>query len=55
MGDIPASAKGVRCHHGTERPQGADGGDGIQIRKVAVNILNKQSQTAETGRYSSLC
>jgi hypothetical protein len=28
-------------------PQAADGGDDLQIWKVAANILNKQSQTAE--------
>jgi hypothetical protein len=29
------------------RPQVADGGDGLQMRRVAANILNKQSRTAE--------
>jgi hypothetical protein len=29
------------------RPQVADGGDGIQIWRVAMNILNKQSRTAD--------
>jgi len=33
-------------------PQIADGVDGLQIWRVAVNILNKQSQTAEKGRSS---
>ena len=28
------------------RPQVADRGDGLQIWKVAANILNKQSRTA---------
>jgi hypothetical protein len=29
------------------RPQVADGGDGLQVLRVAANILNKQSRTAE--------
>jgi hypothetical protein len=32
----------------------ADGGDGLQIWKVAANILNKQSRTADKGWSSSL-
>jgi hypothetical protein len=32
-----------------ERPQVADGEDDLQIWRVAVNILNKQSQTADRG------
>jgi hypothetical protein len=45
---------GVPCHHGTARPQVADGGDGLQIWRVATNILNKQSRTADNGWSSSL-
>jgi hypothetical protein len=37
----------VPCQHGMARPQVADGGDGLQIWRVAANILNKQSRTAE--------
>jgi hypothetical protein len=36
------------------RPEVADRGDGLQIRKVAAYILNKQSQTADSGWCSSL-
>jgi hypothetical protein len=36
------------------RPQVADGGDGLQIWRVAANILNKQSRTADKGWSSSL-
>jgi hypothetical protein len=36
------------------RPHVADGGDGLQIWRVAVNILNKQLRTADRERYSSL-
>jgi hypothetical protein len=36
------------------RPQVADGGDGLQIWRVAANILNKQSRTADWGRSSSM-
>jgi hypothetical protein len=32
-------------HHGMARPQAGDGGDGLQIWKVATNILNKQWRT----------
>jgi hypothetical protein len=39
----------VSCRHGMARPQVADGGDGLQIWRVAANILNKQSQTADKG------
>jgi hypothetical protein len=34
--------------------QVADRGDGLQILRVAVNILNKKLQTADRGRSSSL-
>jgi hypothetical protein len=34
------------------RPQVADGADDLQIWRVAANILNKQSQTADM-RWSS--
>jgi hypothetical protein len=37
------------CHHGLVHPQVVDGGDSLQIWRVAVNILNKQSQTADKG------
>jgi hypothetical protein len=36
------------------RLQVADGGDGLQIWKVPVNILNKQSQAADKGWPSSV-
>jgi hypothetical protein len=39
----------VSCHHGMARPQAADGGDGLQIWRVAANILNKQSRTTDKG------
>jgi hypothetical protein len=37
------------CHHDMARPQVADGGDGLQIWRVAANILNKQSRTVDKG------
>jgi hypothetical protein len=46
--------KWVPCHHGMARPQFADGGDGLQIWRVAANILNKQSRTADRGWSSSM-
>jgi hypothetical protein len=39
----------VPCHHGMARPQVADGGDGLQIWRVAANILNKQSRQPTRG------
>jgi len=44
----------VPCHHDNVCPQVADGGEGLQIWRVTANILNKQSQTADTGWSSSL-
>jgi hypothetical protein len=34
-------------HHGMARPRVADGGDGLQILRIAANMLNKHSQTAD--------
>jgi hypothetical protein len=39
----------VPCHHGMERPQVADGGDGLQICSVAAIISSEQSRTADKG------
>jgi hypothetical protein len=36
------------CPHGMARPQVSDGGDFLQIFRVAANILNKQSRTADS-------
>jgi hypothetical protein len=36
------------------RHQGCDGGDGLQIWRVAANILNKQLRTADKGWSSNL-
>jgi hypothetical protein len=44
----------VSCHHGMARPQVADGGHSLQFWRVAANILNKQSRTADKGWFSSL-
>jgi hypothetical protein len=44
----------IPCHHGLARPQVADGDDGLQICKVAANVLSKQSGTADRGYSSSL-
>jgi hypothetical protein len=51
---VCVSVKWVHCHHGMARPQVADRGDGLQIWRVAANILNKQSRTADSGLSSSL-
>jgi hypothetical protein len=44
----------VPCQHAMARPQVAVGGDGLQIWRVAANILNKQSGRADNGWSSSL-
>jgi hypothetical protein len=44
----------VPCHNSMARPQVADGGNSLQIWKVAANILNKQSRTPDKGWSSSL-
>jgi hypothetical protein len=44
----------VPCDHTMVRPQVADGGDDLQILRIAVNILNKQSKGADKGWSSSL-
>jgi hypothetical protein len=46
--------KWVPCHRGMTPPQVADGGDGLQVWRVAANILNKQSGTADKGWSSSV-
>jgi hypothetical protein len=50
----PYHVKWVHCHHGMARPRVADTEDGLQIWRVAANILNKQSRTADSGWSSSL-
>jgi hypothetical protein len=43
----------VPCHHGIARPQVAYRRDGLQIWRVAANILNKESRTADMEWASS--
>jgi hypothetical protein len=51
---ILSHVKCAPCHHGMVRPQVADGGDGLQIWRVAANVLNKQSRIANRGWSSSM-
>jgi hypothetical protein len=44
----------VSCHHGMALPQVSDGGSGLQIWRIAANILNKQSQAADKRGISIL-
>jgi hypothetical protein len=44
----------VPCHHGVARPQVANGGDALQVWRLAANILNKQSRTVDKGWSPSL-
>jgi hypothetical protein len=46
--------KWVHWHHSMARPRVADRGYGLQIWRVAANILNKKSRTADSGWSSSL-
>jgi hypothetical protein len=48
-----AQVRWVPCHHGKARPQVADGGDALQVWRVAANILNKLSQTVDNEWSSS--
>jgi hypothetical protein len=34
--------RGCPCHHGMAHPQVADGGDGLQMWRVAAIVLNRQ-------------
>jgi hypothetical protein len=45
-----ATLGGSSCHHSMERPRVA----AMEQWKLAANILNKQPQTNDKGRYSSL-
>jgi hypothetical protein len=51
---ISSQVRWVPCHHGMARPQVADGGDFLQVWRLAANMLNKQSRTADKGWSSSL-
>jgi hypothetical protein len=51
---VECHVKWVPCFHGMACPQVADGGEGLQIWRVAADILNKQSRTADKGWPSSL-
>jgi hypothetical protein len=53
MDSVRNHVRWVPCHHGMARPQVADGRNGLQIWRVAANILNKQSLTANKGWSSS--
>jgi hypothetical protein len=44
----------VPCHHSMARPQVAYGGNTLQVWRVAANILNKQSRTADKEWPTSL-
>jgi hypothetical protein len=52
--NIVTHVKWVHFQYDTTRPQVADGGNGLQIWRVAANILNKQSRTADKGWSSRL-
>lgn len=46
--------KWVPCHHCMACPQVVEGGEGLQIRRVGVYILNMQSRTVQRVLSSSL-
>jgi hypothetical protein len=51
---VSSHVKWVHCHHGMARPWVADRRDYLSIWRVPANILNKKSQTADSGSSSSL-
>jgi hypothetical protein len=51
---IRGHVRWVLRHHNMARRQVTDGGDGLQMWRVAANILNKQSRTADKRWSSSL-
>jgi hypothetical protein len=44
---------GFPCHHSMARPRAADGRDGLQLWRLAANILNKQPRTNDKGKDSN--
>jgi hypothetical protein len=46
---FPLFIKWVPCQDGMACPQVTVGGDSLQISRVAANIFNKQSRTADRG------
>jgi hypothetical protein len=52
--DKVAMLGGSPCHHSMARTRVADGRDGLQFWRLAVNILNKQPRTNDKGLSSSL-
>jgi hypothetical protein len=47
-------SSGIPFHKGMACPQVADGGNGLQIWRVAANILNKRLRTSDKGRFCGL-
>jgi hypothetical protein len=54
LGKSTYRGRWVPCHHDTAHPQVADGGDGLQICRVAATESNKQLLTADKGWSSIL-
>jgi hypothetical protein len=52
--DVESHVRWVPCHHSMARPQVVDGGNTLQVWRVAANILKKQSRTADKRWPSSL-
>jgi len=44
-----AMLSGCLCHYNVACPHVTYGGDGLQMQKVGVNVLNGQSETASWG------
>jgi hypothetical protein len=42
------------CHRCTARPRVADEGNDLEMQRIAANVLNKQSRTADKGWSSTL-
>jgi hypothetical protein len=44
----PVTVIFLRCHHGMERSQVADGGDGLQMYKAGANMLDSRQGVLQT-------
>jgi hypothetical protein len=51
MYSLKAHVRRAFCHQGIECTLVGDGGDDLQIWRVATNILNTQSRTEEKGGF----
>jgi hypothetical protein len=51
-GGVSCNIRWVPCHHGRARPRVADGREGLQIWKVAANVLCREVVTLQLGGWA---